>query len=400
MSSTKKRPRDSKLDVVLVCCGEPKKSMGWFHLTQLLADERVTVSAVVEPWFLGPGAEKPGADKFAELRASTEGVLFCSSIDEVPQRVDQAAPRLFLLAGRTCDAPRLFAAAIERGASHVYIEKPGAETAADLETMQQLADAKGVQVVVGYNKNVAAYAREACAVLRERQDGDGPLPQVTLEHCNAFAPGDELNDFLRGPGGEGMLHNMCCHELALAATLFGVECTRLRRVTLDPQRSELVELGEGRADWQRVTFRMELDAHASPPAGCVPLTELTLTADRCGGNFSRIRLSDKAEGEAGGEAPAVSDFRLPTVEQEARILEAQAADPEIRPYFLQQAPDYERLKSVFVGHILDGKPGIPTGVVGLDGAIEALRLADLLKGVLKQCSVKKVHTWEPPALRA
>ena len=148
MSSTKKRPRASQLDVVLVCCGEPKKSMGWFHLTQLLADERVRVSAVVEPWFLGPGAEKPGAEKFAELRAGTEDVLFCASIGEVPLRAEQAAPRLFLLAGRTCDAPHLFAAAIERGATHVYIEKPGAETAADLAGMQQLADARGVQVVV------------------------------------------------------------------------------------------------------------------------------------------------------------------------------------------------------------------------------------------------------------
>ena len=35
-------------------------------------------------------------------------------------------------------------------------------------------------------------------------------------------PGEGLVAFMRGPGGEGMLHNMCCHELALAATVFGV----------------------------------------------------------------------------------------------------------------------------------------------------------------------------------
>ena len=31
------------LEVWLVGCGEPKKSMGWFHFTQLVADARVRV---------------------------------------------------------------------------------------------------------------------------------------------------------------------------------------------------------------------------------------------------------------------------------------------------------------------------------------------------------------------
>ena len=62
LSGSKRTRTTEQLEVVLVCCGEPKKSMGWFHLTQLLADPRVDVSAVVEPWFLGAGADKPGAD--------------------------------------------------------------------------------------------------------------------------------------------------------------------------------------------------------------------------------------------------------------------------------------------------------------------------------------------------
>ena len=64
----------------------------------------------------------------------------------------------------------------------------------------------------------------------------------------------------------------------------------------------------------------------------------------------------------------------------------QSKDPEIRPYFLQQAPDYDRLKGEFITHILAGKTGIPAGVVGLSGALEALKLADLLRPTLEQCS--------------
>ena len=49
------RKNDSKkvVKVVLVGCGMPKKSMGWYHLTQLLKMKDVEVLAVVEPFFCG-----------------------------------------------------------------------------------------------------------------------------------------------------------------------------------------------------------------------------------------------------------------------------------------------------------------------------------------------------------
>lgn len=44
-----------------------------------------------------------------------------------------------------------------------------------------------------------------------------------------------------------------------------------------------------------------------------------------------------------------------------------------------------------------GKPGIPEGVVGLDGAIEALDLADMLVPAIKQCwNAGEPWTWTPP----
>ena len=82
----------------------------------------------------------------------------------------------------------------------------------------------------------------------------------------------------------------------------------------------------------------------------------------------------------------MSDFRLPSAEHEEWVLAEQARDKEIRPYFLQQAPDYKRLKGDVVAHLWSGAKGLPEGVVGLDGAIEALKLADLLKPTLSSAA--------------
>ena len=334
----------------------------------------------------GAGKGKPGSEGFEAVMKENPSISFYASVEELPH-CEIGSPHLFLIAGRTVDAQALFVAAIAKGATHVYMEKPGATSAEQLSEMRDLAAEQGVAVVVGYNKNVAEYSRDALAALRKASgagaDG-GRQPRVTLEHCNEFTPGEGLVAFMRGPGGEGMLHNMCCHELALATTLFGVTCARVRKVVLEPESSKLIALDSdsgsgGRADWQKLAFWLELaPATTPPPLGGVHVERLHFSADRCGGNFSRIRLTD--------EEGVVSDFRLPSAEHEEWVLAEQARDKEIRPYFLQQAPDYKRLKGDFVAHILSGAKGIPEGVVGLDGAIEALKLADLLKPTLEQCS--------------
>lgn len=176
-----------------------------------------------------------------------------------------------------------------------------------------------------------------------------------------------------------MLHNMCCHELAIAATLFGVSSDGLATVSLDHEQSKLLEWGEGESDWQRIAFNITMKdkSTGTDTADSMALTQLRFVADRCGGNFSCVHL-DKSDGTR-------KTFRAPTSQHEAWMVEEQAHDPEIRPYFLLQKPEYKRLKDIFFDHILQGKAGIPDGVVGLDGALEALRLADLLAPVLKEC---------------
>eukprot|EP00450_Noctiluca_scintillans_P030030 CAMPEP_0194545958 /NCGR_PEP_ID=MMETSP0253-20130528/89953_1 /TAXON_ID=2966 /ORGANISM="Noctiluca scintillans" /LENGTH=386 /DNA_ID=CAMNT_0039393005 /DNA_START=42 /DNA_END=1199 /DNA_ORIENTATION=+ len=374
-------PNTDQLRVVGVGCGEPKKSMGWFHLQQMLGDPRLKFDAVVEPWFLGAGKEAPGSEAFAkfceEMRAKHPDVLLCSSTEELPMlRGPDDPPVLAVIAGRTCDAPKLFRGMCERGVSHIYLEKPGAESAADLEDLALLAREQGVAVVVGYNKNVSDYVQGALAQLEGMEDMS---PTVVLEHNNAFDTDEDLLSFVRGPGAEGLVHNMCCHELALAATLFGVTRQRVHAVVLEPDESELFELVAPKEDWRRVAYRLLLrDVEGSqqlPLAHRLP--ELRFVANRSGGNFSQVRVTAQGQEER--------CFRLPSPEQEIEVRAAQAEGPEVRPYFFQQATDYQRLRGGFAQHILEGLPGTPPGVVDLRGAVETLRLADMIAHALREC---------------
>ena len=53
---------------------------------------------------------------------------------------------------------------------------------------------------------------------------------------------------------------------------------------------------------------------------------------------------------------------------------------------------------LFIDHIRAGKPGTPAGVVDIEGAVAALRLADMLKPALLQTWQKGAPwVWTPPA---
>lgn len=359
--------------VVCVGCGEPKKSMGWYHLTHLLRNPAVVVRAVVEPWFLGPGRGSSGAaefDKFQnECLASCPGIQFCASISEligfsaeadVAKRSDRN-PLLALIACRTKDTPDLMTAVCELGATHVFLEKPGAETTEQLSAMKKLAAELRVEVVVGYNRNVSQYVCDAFAEIQRL--GDASKVVIELEHNNPFTSKDLLG-FITGPGAEGMMHNMLCHELAIAVAFLGLTCKTVEAIQLDKTRSELLDVGGGSTDWERVAF-------------CVSLIggrKIHFFADRCGGNFSRVHVGDGVERKS---------YQLPSEEHSAWVKKKEAEDPELRAYFLLQDTDYRKLKGMLLDHMVAGRPGLPLNVVCLDGALEVLQLADMLAPKLK-----------------
>ena len=183
---------------------------------------------------------------------------------------------------------------------------------------------------------------------------------------------------MRGPGGEGMLHNMCCHELALAATRFGVSCDRIRSVSLLRDRSELIDLGDGSADWSKVVFKVLLEpasTEAPPPARVRVSTRSPSPPTVAAATFC---ASFSAAGLVARRRRPPRKRSACQMLSEAWIERAQAEDPLIRPYFLQQAPDYEaRAPSSSTSSATS--PACPTASSASTRLIEALRLADLLK---------------------
>ena len=81
--------------------------------------------------FLGGGAGSRGAAEFeamrAELGRTHPGCKFAASVAEVAVPSD-GSPVLALVAGRTCDAPSIFDALCAKGVTHIYLEKPGADS--------------------------------------------------------------------------------------------------------------------------------------------------------------------------------------------------------------------------------------------------------------------------------
>ena len=151
----------------------------WYHGVQMI-DGRVPsgrLTDVVEPWFLGAGAD---SDAGKEFHSSVAGMA------------RPAGPKLALISGRTADNPRLLKEVIEQGCTRacvpgcgdgrepgpglrvrvwraradVFLEKPGAPTVGELEEMAAYAKSKGVGVFMGYNKNVTKCAHAVCASRR------------------------------------------------------------------------------------------------------------------------------------------------------------------------------------------------------------------------------------------
>jgi hypothetical protein len=116
-----------------------------------------------------------------------------------------------------------------------------------LEQVAPLAEAAGVPVSMGYNKNVTKYVAEARAV--EATAGDGASTKFI--HNNAYAP-EELDECFQR-NAEGMLKNMAVHELALAVTYYGVTAENIASVVADKDYS-VCEERVGFTDFAKVAF--------------------------------------------------------------------------------------------------------------------------------------------------
>jgi hypothetical protein len=158
------------VDVVIVGNLLPRSGTGWFHLTQFLDVPNVRVRAVVETRLLDKSAAsyRPPVAFVDLIKALLDlGVECVDSVHKLQgvlyndgQR-PKATNLLCVVAGKTEENPRYFRECINLGATHIYLEPPGATSAMQLKDMASLAEMRGVQVYMGYQKLCSAYIQHA-----------------------------------------------------------------------------------------------------------------------------------------------------------------------------------------------------------------------------------------------
>jgi predicted dehydrogenase len=319
---------------------------------------------IVEPWFMGAGGEGPGGQDFKDFQADTEksyGTKFISSLDDLPP---QSAPRLALISGRTGDNPHLLTECIAKGANCIYLEKPGAPTVAELQQMKDEADAAGVEVLMGYNKNVCKYVaktREFAATV--------PESHVTFVSNNAYENNDESLGECFERNAEGMLKNMAIHELALLASFYDVTVDNIAEVIADKEFSSMKTLkgpsGKEWTDFDKIKFTIKTKNG----------NQVSVQADRCGGTDSFATVSDKSGEE-------VFRYYMPDEEDKIHVEELQAKYPTAMPYFFTQDPDYITVKERVAKHTVDGQPAEGVATIGV--AVDTLKVAEYLTPILRE----------------
>jgi len=248
-ATTARRFASTTTPVALVGCGMPGRGMGWYHAKQILDGDvpSAKLTDIVEPWFLGGGADGPGGAEFAAFKAEVEptGVRFHSSIADMPK---PDGKMMAMVCTRTADMPGYVDDLVAHGVSHVFLEKPGAPTVEELGRMKDDAAAKGATIWMGFNKNVTKYVTKGREALAKVPGGD-----FTLVHHNAYKADELAECFERN--AEGMLKNMAIHELALACQFWGMRASNITDVEPHPEGCEVLTL-DGRTDFAKIDITL------------------------------------------------------------------------------------------------------------------------------------------------
>jgi predicted dehydrogenase len=312
---------------------------------------------------MGAGGDSEAGKEFKTWQTDTEakyGTTFAVSLDDLPPA---AAPRLALISGRTGDNPHLLTECIAKGSKCIYLEKPGAPTVKELQQMKDEADAAGVEVLMGYNKNVCKYVRKA-REFAETVDGS----HVTFVSNNAYeATAASLGECFER-NAEGMLKNMAIHELALLVSFYDVSVDNIAEVIADKEFSSMQTLkgpsGKDFTDFDKIKFTIKTKTG----------TEVSVQADRCGGTDSFATVS------SGGEE--LFRYYMPDEEDKVNVEALKAKYPTAMPYFFTQDPDYITVKERVAKHTVNGQPA--EGIATIQMAVDTLKVAEYLVPILQE----------------
>ena len=246
----------------------------------------------------------------------------------------------------------------------VYLEKPGAPTVQELESMKRAAQTAHVSICMGYNKNVCKYVRTA-----RNYAATVPGSHVTFVSNNTYENNAASLGECFERNAEGMLKNMAIHELALLASFYDVTVDNIESVVVDENFSSCQTLvgpsGKEFTDFDKVKFTITTKTGK----------EVSVQADRCGGDTSYAMVTD-AEGNE------LFRHSMPDEEDKANVAILEAKYPGAMPYFFSQDPDYVTVKERVARHALTGEEA--KDIATIDIAIAALSVAEYLTPLMKE----------------
>ncbi|KAL7530872.1 hypothetical protein ACHAXR_007227 [Thalassiosira sp. AJA248-18] len=349
-------PKETTLDVIIVGCGP--KSVGWFHLMQFLDMPNINVHAVVEPYYLDKTKCPYPPHSFVDLMMMLDemGIRCLYHVGQLDVFQKQT---LCVIAGRTQDNPRLFRECIGMGASHVYLEVPGAPTIEQLKDMNSLAETRGVEVYMGYQRLCSSYIEKALALSRAI-----PKSHVFFSHNETYSSNELHLVVSRCP--EGMIHSMAAQELAILVKQFGVKVDDIKAFKVNTNRlfSERQifynrSSGNTWTDFSRVAFKITTKRGRS----------VSVMADRCGGlvNFAVVKSHIGKE---------LQRFQSHDVDQVSMVEDELREDKEISHQFIIESEEYLELKKRVVRSITSGNAGKSSGLASVQDGIDVMALAD------------------------
>jgi len=265
----------------------------------------------------------------------------------------------------TSDNPSLFASCLKIGCHAIFLEKPGAPSVSELESMRDDAKKSGVSVFMGFNKNVSKFVTKSRSYANTH-----PNTKVTFLHNNNYDESPESLGECFERNSEGMLKNMAIHELALSVTYYGVTVNNISSVEADKEYSSCKTLtgpssGKSFTDFTKLKFTIKTKDDY----------EVSIAADRCGGDDS-VGIVSNAEGKE------LVRFTMPDEEDADTIKNSEERIAGAMPYFYVQDPDYGTLKRRVARAIAEG--GVAEGVATIDVAVETLKVAEYLTPILME----------------
>lgn len=349
-----------KLDVIIVGSLKPHIGFGWLHLTHFLNMTTVNVRAVVDSQC---STDNPQNISLVDLISSLFdfGVECVKSVSELQGRTD-STKLLCVIAGKAHDNPRYFRECINIGATHIYLEPPGAPSSLHLRDMASLAQLRKVRVYMGYHRGLcSSYIQRALEF-----SSSIPKSHVFFSHNEGYSSKTLPEVVTQQP--EGLMLSMACQELAVLVSQYKINAGDVSKFRVNTNRLFTEKASFVNRDGRKITDLIRVAFKITSKKG----KTASVMADRCGGLLS-FAVVKSHRGEE------LKKFQSLTARQALEYEGRLKREGPSMPNFVVEEEDYLELKRLVVENILtdDRDTRNPeSGLLSIGVGVDVMMLAE------------------------